>query len=105
MSKAEYYEKYGFVTLTNEAITISGAEGWKYVSIKNSSSSTGNVTFTSTYSGSVGGKVNGNIVIVPGEKNTLGTGENAVDGVTITVPAGTTAYVECVKMINTPIGS
>ncbi|MDD5013549.1 MAG: hypothetical protein PHW73_00420 [Atribacterota bacterium] len=105
MSKAEYFEKYCFVTLTDEAITISGSEGWKYVSIKNSASSGGNITLTSSYTGNIGGKVNGSIVIVPGDSNTLGTGDNAVDGVTITVPAGTTAYVEAVKMINTPIGS
>jgi hypothetical protein len=105
MSKADYFEKYGFLTLTGAAITISGQEGWKYVSIKNDASSAGNVTLSSSYTGTIGKQPNGTIVVVPGDSNTLGTGENAVDGVTITAPAGTTAYIEAVKMIDTPIGS
>jgi hypothetical protein len=92
------FETYGFVTLTgSDAMTISGSEGWKYISIKVTSGSSTSATVTSDYVGNLGGKINGSINLAAGESLNIGTGENSVSGVTITAPSGCTVEVTGVK--------
>lgn len=93
-----YFEKYGLLTSTgSDAITIDGSEGWRYISISVKSDSTQPATITSTYTGNIGGRVNGSIDVAIGESLNIGTGQNSVGGLIITVPTGCVVKIVGVK--------
>lgn len=93
-----YFEIYSQVTLVGpDSMTFSGVEGWRYIAIEVDSASASGATISSSYDSTIGGKTNGTIVRGPGKVYNIGTGDNSIDGVTITAPSGCTVYVGAVK--------
>jgi hypothetical protein len=96
-----FFEQYGFITIpAGGSLTINGTEGWKYVAILVDDASSAAAVVTSDYSGTIGGQPNGNISVAAGKALNIGTGLNAVSGVTITAPTGCTISVTCVKILD-----
>lgn len=92
------YDIHSFLTLTNgQSVTISGNQGWSFISIENDGDSTDNVTITGS-TDKIGGFTPNQYTLKPGKAITLGSGEDAgVDDVTITAGASCTLYIAAVK--------
>jgi hypothetical protein len=95
------FDSHGFLTFTNKAVTISGVEGWKKLSIFVDSASSSGAAITSSNTKTIGGNAQNGITINAGESITIGSGDRDVDGVTITAPSGCT--VSLLAVTNQPI--
>lgn len=92
-----FFDEHVFVTLSAEAITIGGREGYKFISVQNSPSSTSSAQISSDSTSTIGGKANGSTSVEAGAAASIGSGSNDIEGVTITAPAGSIVYVQAVK--------
>jgi hypothetical protein len=92
--------EYGFLTLTNDSITISSREGWKSLAIYCDDASTSSGTVTSSSSKTVGGAAQNGISIPAGKSSSIGDGVNDIGGVTIAAPSGCTLYIQ--SLTNSP---
>jgi hypothetical protein len=85
---ASIFEQYGFLEFTNDNITISGKEGWKLLSISVTSVSTAAASITGKTGVTIGNKPVTSFSLGAGEELAIGTGDNAIDDITITAPSG-----------------
>ena len=95
------YESTWTCRFTNNTMNIAGPEGVKKLSIRNISTSSGNVTVIGVQAGTLGGLAISGLVLVPGDNPlVLGRGDWDLDNITITAGSGTTCEVIATKHIN-----
>lgn len=92
------FDIHGFLTITNQQITLNGKEGWHLMSIEVTSASTASLTITGSITQTIGGIVCTNIVLAPGESISLGSGSSEIDGVTLDAPSGCNVKIAVVAL-------
>jgi hypothetical protein len=102
MAVEPYFDKHGFLSLNNAAITINGEEGIQLMSIEVSDTSTTGLSVTGDPGMTMGGVACGTIVLPPGKAMTIGTGKSAIDNLILSAPADCTALIIGVKLVNVP---
>ena len=88
-------------------LQIQAIEGWRFMSIKNSASSTDDITVVGNTSVRLGGILPTSMTISPDESFTIGGSDNQnnpqIDDVTITIPSGVTAKIIAVRWQQTNV--